>query len=118
MLISQGFNPEQEVCQPSWNTANGQKPQTTSPGLSFLPKTSIATPRKRKIAQSSKNRRKMVRNIIRNTLRFIALSMVKKKTTTPRGKNFSKKGQRKKTSLSIQQRITIGSTEKGNFWKK
>ena len=95
-----------------WNTVNGQKPRTTSLGISLMPQTRTATPRDRKIAPSSKNGIKMVRNIIRNNLRFIDLSMAKTEATQTGSAKYSKKGLRIETSLSNQQIITRGSPEK------
>ena len=104
MLISQGFNPETidlETFAEHWKQA-----ETTEniAGAIFLPQTRTPTPRERKSALGSKNGTKMVRNIIRNNIRFIALSMVKTKATPLGSANSSNKGL--KTSLSIQQRIT------------
>ena len=67
MLISQGFNPETGDWQPSWNTANGKKPQTTFLGRSFLPQKRTAKPREIKSAPSSRNGMKMVRNVIKKS---------------------------------------------------
>ena len=91
---------------------NGQKSRTSFPGLSFLPKTRTATTRERKSAPSSKNGREMIINIIRNTLRFIALSMVKTIATPPGSAKSSKQRLRIKKSLNIQQKITRGIPEK------
>ena len=71
-----------------------------------------ATPRRRKITPSSKNGRKMVRNFIRNNLRFIAVSVVKTKTTPPGSAKSSKQGIKIETILIIQKRVTRGSPEK------
>ena len=68
-----------------------------------------ATSRERKIAPSLKNRRKTIRNVIRNTPRFIALSVVKTKATPLGIAKFSRQRLRIKTILSIQLRVTRGS---------
>ena len=66
----------------------------------------------KKIVPSSRNVRKTVRNVIRKTPRFIALSMVKIKVTPLGSAKSSRQGLKIKTILSIQKRITRGSSKK------
>ena len=76
----------------------------------MLPQTRTATQRERKSPPNLKNGEKMVRNVIRNNIRFIDLSVVKTKAKPPGSAKTSK--QELKTRLSIQQRITRGRPDK------
>ena len=118
MLISEGFSPKQDIMWPSWNTSNRQRPRTTSLWIGFLPQTRTATEKKIKNVPSSRNVRKTVRNIIRKTPHFIALSMVKIKVTPLGSAKYSRQGLNIKTILSIKEGITRRNSKKWTYWRE
>ena len=71
----------------------------------FLTQTSKVTPRERKSVPSSRNVRKMIRNVIRKTPHSIALSMVKINVTPLGSENSSRQGLKIKITINMQLRI-------------
>ena len=71
----------------------------------FLPQMSTVPPRDKKSVPSSRNVKKMVRNIIRKTPRFIDLSMVKIKVTSIGSSKSSRQGLKIKTILNMKKRL-------------
>ena len=81
---------------------NRPRPQTTSLWPIFLPQTRTVTPRDTKTVPSSSNVRTTVRNIVRKTPHFIALSMMKIKATPLGSVASSRKGLKIKTILNME----------------
>ena len=86
--------------------------------LIFLPQTSKVTPRDTKSVPSSRNVRKTVRNVIRKTPHFIALSMVKIKVTPLGSVTSSRKGLKIKTILNMEKRNTRRSSKNLISWRQ
>ena len=112
MLISQGFNIETgylvtfvEHCKRAETTDN------ISVARSAASDENSNTKRKKSVP-SSRNVKKTVSNVIRNTPRFIALSVVKTKATPLGSANSSRQGLKIETILIIQLRISRGNPEK------
>ena len=103
---------KQEIWRPSWNTVNCPRPQTTLTWVVFMPQTSTVPPRERESVSSSRNVRKTVRNFIRKTPHFIALFVVKTKSTPLGSTKSSRQGLKVKKILNIQKIITRISSKK------
>ena len=69
------------------------------------------TLRERKSVPSSRNVRKVARNVIRKTPHFIALSIVKIKVTPLGSVTSSRKGLKMKTKIKYRKRITRRSSK-------
>ena len=93
------------------------RPQITSPWPSSLPQTMTVTPRNIKsIPRSYRSVRTTVKNVVRKTPHFIALSMMKIKATPLGSVTSSKKGLKIKTILNMLKNITRRSPRNLTSW--
>ena len=76
MIISQGFNPETEDLVIFVQNCKQAETTNNISGGNFSASDEDSDTKRNKNASSSKNRRKMIRNVIINTLQFISLSVV------------------------------------------
>ena len=118
MLISQGFNPETGYLETFVEHCKRDDTTKIIAVAKFSASDDDSDTKRHKKRSKFKEREETVRNAVRKTPHFIALSMVKIKVT-PLGSVISSiKGLKTKAILNTEKRITIRSLKNLNFWRK